>query len=794
MLQRTYGLLTAVAAIAVIWPFFQYPGTMFYNRYSEAWLFLNPQWLLASYFGGWSYYQHLGYPTLTETVYLSVQTLVVTGIHAIAGTAVTSKIYPALIQLWLLFSFLFFARKKFPQLSYGIALLAALFFTVNPITAAAIHEGYSGMLVDYGLFPWTLLLVDYAVERNTPALLAVIPLLYTLTSMFKFPEVAINLAALLVFRGRAVFALLRTSRSAIGLLVVAFCLNFYWVLPIAFNAATHRSLPIQADTQSEIAVTTHYSSLSSVVLGRVFGIFGSDAHLCSGCSYYLGAYFNIAMLAIVVTAIIGLVRGRRWTYLGVLAACIILATGYHYQDEVIGIPYQILMGLPTMQIFRAANIFSLMAFFCYAAGLLHFFALLRDAPATRWYAAAALCAVAVAGLPLFTGSILEHGKPPAATFFVRIPAAYAQAKHALPQHSDGVTLLVPNQRFAAYRWGAAVQDFLPPYIGRPSIANWYWPQPSADTQRVLDEVTGPQTPVWNIAGALRSMRVDSVLVHNDVIGAHADPARYGSLTFSQGGVSVVTPPLQIAPMFESASTVLRAPPDSAASIAGWTGAVTATSPQPSGCGDLPSGLAPAKVSRGVATFTYALRCNRPMRIVLLAAPSARAPGIFIRARHRKNTLTVHRTAAGWETTARLPQRGTVVVSSTSVHGMLFALPGQPLPNGGSALDLRLALGAWTSLRVPADARVIVVSQSSDPSWQIVAWTGGRAHFARKFVANGYANGWVVPRGATIWLLNLAQIAFLLGCLLSLIALASGVALVAISAQRYRVRAGLAAQD
>lgn len=689
--QVTRILLTCLAAAAAVWAFFSHPGAIFYNRYFEAPMIFSPGFTTASYFQGWSTAQHLGYATLTEPVYLSVVTFVIWLIHLPAGTAWTSEIYPALVQLWIFGSFLVFIRKKRPGAGYAVAVLSAFFFAVNPITAAAIHEGYSGMLVDYGLFPWTLLLVDYAERRNLPILLAALPLIYTATSMFKFPEVAINLAALAALRWNAIVRLYRAAPVAAVWTLVAFFANAYWAAPVALNAFTHRSFPIQADTASEIAVTTHYSTLSNVVLGRVFGIFESDAGLCSTCGYYEGAWFNLGMLLIVVAAFTGLIRRKRWGYLGVAIAAIIFATGYHYQDNLIGVPYQILMGLPLEGVFRAANVFSFILFFCYAAGLADFLTTVRAGRATY---IAALAAVVLAGLPAITGSLLEHGKPPAATFFVRVPNSYAGAREALDRENPrGVTLLLPNQSFAAYRWGASVQDFLPAYLRRPTISSWYWPQPSPLVQRVLDAATSAHPGSARFAALLRAMRVGAVFIHNDVEQtAPLKPRRYGRVIYRRGNVAVVIPPQSPLPAAEWASAPLT-----------------------------------ARTTVGAAVL------------------------------------------AGRTGDAVLLQRG---------HGA-------PRPRPAVAQHLDLALGAAAWLRAPADAKAFVLHESDDPSWVLFERSGARLTALPHVAADGYANGWVVPGGASLLLVNLAQLAFLLGLAVAIAAAAGTIVVIAAEVLRRR---------
>ena len=64
-------------------------------------------------------------------------------------------------------------------------------------------------------------------------------------------------------------------------------------------------------------------------------------------------------------------------------------------------------------------------------------------------------------------------------FVTSIPAYYAalrQRAALLP--NDTPTLLLPNMPLASHAWGAYGNDFLPPYLAKPTLAVNYLPQPS----------------------------------------------------------------------------------------------------------------------------------------------------------------------------------------------------------------------------------------------------------------------------------------------------------------------------
>ena len=792
------GYLTLFVSVGFIsWPYFRFAGQIFYNRYFEATMIFNPSFAYQTYATGWSRSFHLGYPTLTEPSYLSIFTLLIVIFHATGGTVFASHAYPLAVALFTFGSMFVYLRDRMDGLSLTVRSLISFFFTVNPVTAGMVHEGYSGMMIDYALIPLSLWFIDWAIARSIPLVLGALPLAFTATSMFKLPEVAIALAAIIFLSWKSWRVVVAQHPRILFGLAAALAVNAYWAAPMILNLKTHTYLPIQDDTAGEVAVSTAYSTLSNVVISRVFGIFENDAHLCIGCIYYTSAAYTLGMSLVAVLALYGIWRSRSWKILALLVAGIVLSTGYHYQDDLLGIPYELIMQLPTFGIFRSSNVFTIIIVFCYSYGLAQTLGSARGTSAIRrkLIGMLTLSAIVLASWPMINGSNFEKqdahdGTIPAPNFYVNVPPAYRQARTALAEYrSDGATLLLPNVPFASYRWGAYVQDFLAAYIGRPTLERWYWRENNADVDALLTNVTNPNYGAERLSGLMSSLRIDSVLVHDDTtVGTFPHPKRYGTIFMHRGLVTLYRPKRPIVPIAT----------EDARPIVGIGGAASDTPVLEALTGrTISDGRAEIGCGRSDAGFSFILGATRARSGVTVPVAAACSGAVTLDAYVGFSTkgrprlplfTTFHHGRPGRSVAPSVVRDGNlqrltakVDVDRGDLVGLVPERSGDEIlgivARGSTRSQMRersrslsLTLGMFGTTRLDSDASTFVLHESNDASWAAFAMHGRSLEMLPKFVADGYANGWHASPGASILLVNFAETAFVGGFLVAIVAL------------------------
>jgi len=776
-------LFPLIGVGAVVWVFFQFPGSIFYNRYFESYTIFDPGWSLRNNLSGWSDNFHLGYENFQELAYPCLLNALLIPIHALFGTEATSKIYPASIQAGCFLAFYVYTRRSFASLPRIGAAIVALFFATNPIASSPIHEGYSGMLIDYALLPIGLLAIDAAASRRAPHFLIGLPILFLLTGMYKIPEVAIDLGVFAALRWKTLRALFRAAPLAVVGFCSALAINLYWALPMLASVKIHATLPVQSDTAGEIAVTTQYASLTNVLMMKVFGVFGAATQTCSGCGWFNGAAYSIPTLIIVSAALAGLILRRRWSMLAVAAIAMAFSTGYRYQDEILGIPYQLVMQLPTFNIFRSASIGSFALVFAYADGLAAFLSwaeMRRPQLRLRTYAAGLACTI-LTGWPYLSGGLIEYQKAPDRTtaFFVRLPDQYPEiAKRFRSIPVDGPTLLMPNAPFADYGWGGKVNDFLPAYLARPTIAQFYWRQPSSSVQALLDSATAKFAKPIDRAAAMSVMRVQNVLIHDDVVGsAPVRRTAFGRTSYAHAGFAIVEPyqpPIARAEVSQSPVRLLNSL--SEPNLVAFGDVITTTAvanvrqtfPCPLdgviGRSDFPYDAA-STPRQAIRRYEYDREygCGRRIRFTVFTVGRARGSIELLSARNVPlRTLPSRRTALG----------ATTIFSTSTVvrHGQHFAfvkegrgdvvgetigpddanVTARPVPVSLAAGDL------FASIPLALGDRVFAFNESSDPTWVAVDPAKPLTPLP-KVVVNGYANGWLVGGRASIMLINGSQL-------------------------------------
>jgi hypothetical protein len=786
------GLLLLGGCAAVSWMFFQHFGSVFYNRYFEAATIFDPTFTTSCAFQGWSTCSGTGYQTFTSILYVSFVALLMIAAHAVIGTAALSHVYPAAIQIGAFLSMYFYLRKRIPDAGTFANLFAALFYTENPLAAGMIHEGYSATLIDYALLPVSLLLIERAYEARRSHLVLLVPLLYALTGMYRMPLVFFSWVAIGVLEFEKLYAMLKTSRLLQIGLIAAMAVNLYWAVPMLSYIHYNQSAPVQSDTANEINVTTQYASLSNMTLLKSFEQFGSDTGICSGCGYYESAWALAALVFLVAVAIVALIRARAYRLLILMACALVFSTGFRYQDVLLGLPYQIAMGLPTLGLFRDPGKALIIVVFGYSCGLSLFVSGVKSRKFAVSRAAIVAIAVIVAALPMLTGSILEYNKTSAAgSYFVTVPAEYAQLRSYLLEHvsQTGNTLLLPPDESVTYDWGARVNDFLPAYLGRPTLGLTYWPQPSPYVQRALEEIENQTNSPYTINAWLSALRVNAVVIHNDVLSHPPITARsFGAVSARFGpNYTIRTPQGANVAVLEGA-TGTAAVPDSrdAAVFAAYEDTVAAS----------PNVLSPANYATsgcpkdilGTSAFTgfgevhssilpVRIWCASEVRVGASGSPALR--GFFVAQRGRRmlripTEATIEGTATRFSAKSTFFGGWSLGFVRTSKRGQLLSLFVAPLTPKPRIIRNQLPV-IWRfdhlfAVITPAPFdTVVLLNQSFSDSWQAYNM-GGSWTPLPKFLANGYANGWRTMGAREVLVFSWAQAAFFVGLLFATLAL------------------------
>lgn len=787
----------SLACLLVLWPFLVHPGEAFYNRFFEAGVIFNPSWLLSTYATGWSYNQHLGSQSSLEPAYLSILIPLMVPVVKIFGAIAASKIYPFVLQALPVVAMYAFARYYWAELPRWQCALIALFFGANPVVAGMLHDGYSSSVLNYISIPLSLLWIDRALAQGKPHRLLALPLYFLLTGHYRLPLVVLNWIFIFVLRGKPLVRQFRASPWLTAAFAAVLLVNLYWLLPALAFIKLSPVNPLASDTAGELQIIDKYASLSNVTLLKLFGAFGADNGICGTCAFYNGAYYLIAIVSLVAIGVYGLLKSRNWTIMGVLAASICLNTGYKYQDALIGVPYQILAGLPTLGIFRDANKFSLLIVFCYcvgmAAALSIFAASRRRTILFAWTAVATIFSC----LPILTGSILESSpRTPLGSFFVRIPGEYWRAKAFSAVHpptADTAVLLAPSSGDANYDWGGRDSDFLYYLFGTPVVQRLHWPEPNPFVDQDLSVIYDPRYTPLVRNSLLSALRVSRVFVRDDVLNQPRVQLRsFGSVEQRFGRrYAFVTPALPPIPLFETAPAAANAA--SAATEAAYRtiagevtrdsyGAIAAASPPPLRCPA--GGIVYARSDFAVFTewkrlsvFDNLTGCTAPVSVSYRVQGKPDAEIVLVRRRGNGKYAVAARLP-----THVVPQGGDVQVSAVAaIPRRLYlallarssrtrALSARISAPNGAPLEPAPAGVTWyarpllAKTSIPPNARVFVLNESYSASW--IALQDGRAR--PHFLANGYANGWDVKPGALV-LLNVAQAVWIAGVVLAVLA-------------------------
>lgn len=804
-----------IGLLALTWSYFSAPGKILYIRYFEAYSFFNPGFVFTNDVGGWSSLLHLGYPTLTESSYISLLFFWLWALVKIFGVALASAIYPASIIAVMYAGFFWFSRSLFPKSPPLFLSIAGVFFCGNAYATGFIHEGYSSMLVQWALIPICLKIIDVAAARDA-RLIAIIPLLFIGAAMFQYPEVAIDLMFLLALRWRTIGAILQQNGFVMAALLLFFAVNVYWMLPLLANLHSHASFPILSESSGDISAATRYASLSNTFLLRSYTSFWTYAYgarECSFCDYLVAPYYPLAMVAILIASLYGLWAKQLRLLFVICLVAFILATGYRYQDDLIGIPYQILMGLPIYGLFRGAGMFLSASIFAISIGLVAFLEYMRDKvrAQSKWLllSAIACIAVVVACLPMISGRWLERGTSASPgivsfpNFPVTLPRAYKAAPAALNRMlgtSDAVTLILPNMPFANYRWGVYGNDFLPALLGRPTLSKMYWPQPNPQVDYLLNELSVNKDRAFRET-ALAAMRIGAVLIHDDTDSGRAITRNWGRLVWENGHLSIVRPPLKTIPILEAGPVAVRVlgAPSSSTAVRVTSGAIARPfAASPAGCSssfdeawaDVYAPIVPGKP----ITVGFPLRCQFRgiLQVTVLGRGGIRvfrqvdsSVAVPLSGRlHRDGIWTRFTFDAGNIKGARYVIQSTGAaadVASVRVRGT-----GTPLAKA-KAIAFHPWMGLYQEIKLPIGDKVMSLNESYDPEWLAFSACNG-LKLVPHFLANGYANGFYSGDCRRIVLVSGAGVVQALGFALAAVALLLGAGALVL-AKRQVKRAG-----
>jgi hypothetical protein len=752
----------AVGAALLSWPFLIAPGRFLYIRYFDADTIFGPVWKLHDLVSVWDAHLHLGYAHARDLSYLSVQELVSVMMTPL-GEDFRNRSSLICVALAIFFAFWWFARLRFPGVPGGMSAVAAFFYAANPFVVAFVHDGYSGLLVDYALLPAALLIVEWARRKNLPMLLSLIPFAFVITGMYNLTSVLVALIGVLVFEFRYIYSALRASKIAATGAGLAVSLNVYWLVPLVYDLMLHPKQSILAESANDISALTSAGTLTNTFLLRSYPEIWTKAYgtrECVGCMFYESPWFVIAMLFVAIAAIVGLIRARKYGLLAALVASILVATGYHYQNEIIGIPYLILMGLPTFDMFRSSVKFSALTAALYGVGLLYCYA---NLPGRRrvFATVSTICALLVAA-PYVTGSMIERSPdspPHFPNFVVSIPPYYeALRKHKALLPDDRPTLLLPNMPLAAYGWGAYGNDFVGPYLAKPTLAVSYLPQPSWQLELILQRLTAGRTPKLERESLLTVLGIERSLYRDDVTQTRPLPkADFGTEIASFGNVHVLSnektfPRFGVARSLDPVSGVVGV-----ATYAGlWQRPTRAFAEDDSAAvcaGKMQIGIEPSVKRRGRQSVDVPFVCKVPLSVIVAFADPQNAPALLL----RRMSLA--------------PGRQSLVFEKLRGGSVVIALLGRALSIAPQQvikiIPLRSGSASFEFQSLPF-AHYTIFSESFDPAWQGYVQISGKWLPIRNFAANGFANAWYVPAKAPLRIVNTLQ---------RLVSVAAGFALV-----------------
>ncbi len=802
--------------VAIVWPFFIAPSKLLYIRYFDAETYFDPIGKLVRTFAPWDTAQHLGFNAARAVMYFSIQSLLYAAFGFLGPNVLVRATAVATLALTF-FAARAYVRDVVPDLPWYGALLAAFFYATNPYVIGLVHDGYFPLLTQYILLPIALLACRNGERRDRPEIVVAIALLFTITSLYTVPLIAMDAVVILALHWRFIFNAIRRHRTTQVGLALVFALNFFWLVPVIIGL-TFPSVAFQDnETAGDIAMTAQYGTLTSVLLLRSnpgFWTYAYGSPECTSCHFYFTAPYIVAMLAIVTVAIHALYLRRQFRLLVILGLALALMTSTHYVGELIGTPYEILTSLPLgKSLFRGAVKFGSIAALIYTVGVAWFFVEIARIPRLRRIGIAVAIAVLVSAWPLVSGGIIERGKrtsdlaelapysvaldehPPKSVvefpnFTVDIPPAYRKLSARVADvPRDEAIFIAPNASFAAYAWGAYGNDFVSTLLHHDSLESNYLGEPNPFVGPMLADLGDPAFDPTSAAAVLRSLRIGRTIVREDALGATGPTAAaYGRVIVRDASIDIRAPRLNPIGMVERASRSIQTfgNAEGLARYAAFSGSIVRTL-DPTPCPDNdPIGYADFTSTNVVAVY-IPTSCNRDvdvrvqLRGKLLRVTTAPARGTACLA--LSNVPNVRYFGHDGETVSTI--RGRVYRGGTCLY-ILFRGNFESALLSDSRVEQK-TFGAttlpdrerWPGVRVidPSDRdAVVTINVPHDPTFVGFAFTRGKAtHVVPTFVSYGYANGFRVASGERLVVVQVLTLGMQFGAVVSLLALAGLIA-------------------
>jgi hypothetical protein len=804
----------ALCLAAIVWPFLIDANHLLYVRYFDAETYFDPVAKLQRTFSAWDFSQHLGAPTGRAMMYASLPSVLYAA-FAFVGPNVLVRVTCIAGVAACFAAMLVYLRYAYePRPSLAPRVCAALFFAANPYVVSLVHDGFVTLLGQYVLLPLSLAALEWGRRVNRPEVLFAVAAAFVLDSLYTVPLVAIDLAVILALQWPFVVSALRDRRTRTGLLLLALA-QAYWAMPLAAGIAAHAGVERGAETAGDVNLTSTYASLANVVLLRSNPSIWTTGPLhvreCTACGYYASPLFVLPMLALVLAALFALYRERRIRLLAICGVALVLATSVRYAGEFIGLPYELLVNVPVLDsVFRGAVKFDQVTAFAYALGIASFFRS-RDAGPYPFTAKTILAlATVVVTAPLWTGGIIERGphirdpvaieryvdpswpvRPPQIVAFpnfpVDIPAAYGKLHDELTQvPQDQAVLVLPNQPFAAYAWGAYGNDFVPAILGHATLEATFVPEPNVAVDAALRNFSDPAFDADSAAAFLHVLRLGTIVFRADALGATSAPlGALGSVVHTDGPLTILRAPLPPIDTNQAAARPVQVAgnQESIVRFATFAGALTRSLDTDACPATDPIGYAEPTQTDSIDAY-LPTGCDDPVRLIVSVAAASDVRAALSPAQNgRCATFTgplerLPGTVARGILTASVPQR--VDAHGTCLHVRFrgrfryAALADDRGTIASATVRQDPARSPWPGIvltnALPADS-VRSYNVANDPAFAGILLSGGSfAGFARAFVPYTYANGFYVPAGDVLAIVNVAVLCAQAGAVISIVAL------------------------
>ena len=800
---RSRFLLIPALLFAAIWPFLLAPSSSLYIRYEDAETFFDPVGKLIRTLSPWDASQHLGFVTGRAMMFLSVQSFAYAALSFL-GPNWLARLSGAFVLVASFAAMALYLSILLRRRASLATIVGSFFYAINPFTVSLIHDGYFALVTQLVVLPLALAILELGRRRRWRYAIVWVGALFTATSFYNVPLVLIDFGAILVMYGPSLVRSLRHDRAPLVALAMVAAVNAFWIVPLIVSIGFRAGGYQDSETRGDIDVTAGYGSLTNVFLLRsypeIWSVGFDNIRECTACRFYESPGFVVAMGLLSLVAAISLYRSGRRRLFWLLVISLLLATGTRYGNELIGLPYETILGLPLVgSAFRGAAKFQFLSAFCDAIGIA---VALASVEKSMLRVATLFVATLVVGWPMISGGIIERSVPlvtkeaihgyvasdrpnparvvPFPNFLTQPPSAYDRtARERRPR--TGVTLILPNSDFSYYDWGLYGNDFLPTLLRSPTIERTYLPEPTAQVTQLLDRLADPAISQSEADAILSAMRVSDIVYREDALfGRSAPMGRYGSVSRLDPPLVFIHPRRQPLPMLQRAPQVVQVAGNLGDVLRydqamGQIGRTLDDAPCPTVD---PIGFVPASGNvRRTAQFEFDAGCSAAAIVVV---SSRDAPAVRVR-----SVRVLHGKCVG---------PSTPLVASTSAPGVarfsLSLVPG-PIclavraPTFGALTILAAAsvltpasetksTANWPGIeRIAAGRSASIVSYNvaSDDSFvsAIVPLGAHLPQIGAKFFANGYANGYRLPPGATLYVVQVETLGFEFGALVTTVA-------------------------